>query len=63
MASNANPLVSPPPEGGGDGRGGGDLSVETWQVMLYHYEMWCYDIGCIAIDRHHKLLWEYWDGL
>lgn len=32
-------------------------------MALYHYEMWCYDLGWIVIGEHVKSLEAYWDGL
>jgi hypothetical protein len=36
------------------------LPISAWLLMLYRYEMWCYDLGCIAIDDLNKQLNDYW---
>lgn len=39
------------------------LTIWMWEQMLYHYELWCYDLGIIAIDRLHRELNDYWESL
>jgi hypothetical protein len=36
------------------------MSIAAWLAMLYQYEMWCYDLGCIYIDDVHRELNHYW---
>lgn len=37
------------------------MSTSIWLHMLYVYEMWCYDLGCIAIDALNRDLNDYWE--
>lgn len=39
-----------------------DLPLSCWLVMLYHYEMWCYDIGWLAIDGLYGELTSFWES-
>jgi len=39
------------------------IDLLIWPIALYHYEMWIYDLGWIAIDGLHAELSDYWDSL
>ena len=40
-----------------------DHDLNVWLHMLFKYEMWCYDLGCLAVDDYTKRLNDWWEHM